>query len=358
MLDFPLFPDQASSIAQQIDLLYFALLGLGAFFGLGVASVLVYLAVKYRAAADVDRSNAATESIRLEVAWALIPLGLAVGMFGWGAAVYVDVQAPPSGEAIEIYAVGKQWMWQFQHENGAREINMLHVPTGLTVRMIMTSEDVIHGFFVPAFRIKQDVLPGRFTSAWFVATNTGTYHLFCAEYCGTEHSFMKGRVVVMTPPAYEQWLRLGGDDSDEFDEARVRNLEEGRPTGDDPLAGGQAVPDVSPGVMAAAGAELFDSLRCNVCHRTESAALTPSTGPPLEGVFGRRVTLHNEREIVADEQYLLESILYPSAKLVQGYPPVMPTYAGQLNETQLNQLVAYLKSISEYDAAASEESER
>lgn len=351
MWDFPLFPDQASSIAHQIDLVYFVLIGLASVFGFGVAAVLVFFAIKYRAGNNVDRSNLVTNNLQLEVTWMIIPLGLAMGMFVWGAVVYYDVEAPPPEEPIEIYAVGKQWMWKFQHANGAREINTLHVPTGRPVKMITTSQDVIHSFFVPAFRVKQDVLPGRFTTAWFEATKPGTYHLFCAEYCGSEHSYMEGDVVVMSPQAYEEWLRLGDQEMEEYQRGTGRYTEPGRVSEGEPVPGG-AAPSIAPQQeLAAAGEELFGTLRCNTCHRTDSSAFRPSTGPVLEGVYGRDVLLRNGRQIVADEQYLLESILYPYAKLVRGYPPVMPTYAGQINEEQLMQLVAYLKSLAPADTA-------
>lgn len=360
MWQFPLFPDQASTIAHQIDLVYFVLLGLGAFFGIGVAVVLVYFAVKYRASSDVDRSNPTTDNLVVEATWTLIPLGLAMGMFVWGAVVYSDVQQLPSDDSLEIYAVGKQWMWQFQHRSGVREINTLHVPLGRPVKLIMTSQDVIHSFYVPAFRVKQDVLPGRFTYAWFEATNVGEYHLFCAEYCGTQHSLMRGRVQVMDPEAYERWLRLGDEEDAARDDDAGRFGRAERAQESPPAPGGPA-DDLSQdgAAMAAAGEALFVEFLCNTCHRTDSSALAPSTGPVLENVYGRRVRLQNEREIIADEQYLQESILYPHAKLVQGYPPVMPIYAGQIAQTELTQLVAYLKSLQsdQIDEAASDTTE-
>lgn len=336
MEGFKLFPDQASTIAEQVDLVYFVLIGLAALFAVGVAVMLIFFAVRYRSKADVDRTNAVTDNMRLELVWIAGPTMLAMGMFLWGTVVYLDVQSPPSGEPIEIYATGQQWMWKFQHANGAREINTLHVPAGRHVQLIMTSQDVIHSFYVPAFRVKQDVLPGRYTKAWFEALNPGRYRLFCAEYCGTEHSYMQGWVEVVDPAEYTHWLRLGSEPGAEFDTGR------GYDTPGPGLAGEQ--PALSE--QAAAGAALFGLLRCDTCHRTDSTALQPSTGPVLQGVFGRNVRLRNEREIIADEQYLLESILAPYAKLVAGYPPVMPTYAGQVSDTQLMQLVEFIKSLN------------
>lgn len=344
MWDFPLFPDQASTIAREVDLVYFVLLGLAAFFALGVAAALVYFAIRYRAAAVVDRSNPTTDNIKLEITWILIPLGLALGMFVWGTTVYFKIQAAPAGEPIEVYVVGKQWMWKFQHVSGAREINTLHVPIGRPVKLVMTSQDVIHSFYVPAFRVKQDVLPGRYTDTWFEATKTGRFRLFCAEYCGSEHSHMGGFVQVMEPSDYHEWLRLGEARGYgiEDDAGRMQDLREHRQRAFAPEVPAETLADRD---MEAAGADLFVSLRCVTCHRTDSSALQPSTGPVLENVYGRGVELQNEREIVADEQYLAESILYPYAKLVKGYPPVMPTFAGQISDVQLMQLLAYLKSL-------------
>lgn len=345
MWDFPLFPDRASSIAYQVDLVYFVLIALAALFGIGVAVALIYFAVRYRSRSTADRSNPTTDNLMLETTWILIPLALAMGMFVWGTTVYFKIKAAPASEPIEIYAIGKQWMWKFQHASGAREINTLHVPRGRPVKMIMTSQDVIHSFYVPAFRVKQDVLPGRYMDTWFEATKTGRYHLFCAEYCGGEHSHMRGYVEVMEPAAYEEWLRLGETRGSNV-EPKTGRMKEPRELQAGEPAPGAPAESIGGRELAAAGAALFGSLRCNTCHRTDSSALQPSTGPVLEDVYDRVVELQNEREIIADEQYLIESILYPYAKLVKGYPPVMPTFAGQISNDELIQLVAYLKSLS------------
>jgi cytochrome c oxidase subunit 2 len=234
-------------------------------------------------------------------------------LFVWGAMVFFHAQRPPRG-AIEIYAVGKQWMWKFQHMDGQREINELHVPIGQPVKLTMISQDVIHSFFVPAFRVKQDVLPGRYTTVWFQATRTGRYHLFCAEYCGTQHSGMIGSVVVMEPAQYQAWLSGGGGE----------------------------------GSLAQSGEKLFQDLACNTCHRSDSGA----RGPDLAGIFGSQVTLQAGQKLVADEAYIRESILNPQAKLVMGFQPIMPTFQGQVSEEGLMSLVAYIKSLQKGQSLA------
>ncbi len=228
-------------------------------------------------------------------------------IFIWGAVVYFKGRTPPR-DATEVYVVAKQWMWKLEHAEGQREINELHVPVGRDVKLIMTSQDVIHSFFVPAFRMKQDVLPGRYTVAWFHATKSGTYHLFCAEYCGTQHSGMIGSIVVLEPAQYEAWMSGG-----------------------------------STGPLSATGEKIFAELGCVTCHRTD----TQGRGPNLQGVFGKPVLLEDGRTITADENYIRESILDPGAKVVSGFKPVMPTFQGLVSEEQLNALVAYVKSMAQ-----------
>jgi cytochrome c oxidase subunit II len=227
-------------------------------------------------------------------------------MFVWGSSVFFAQQRPPD-ETINIYVVGKQWMWKFQHLDGQREIDELHVPVGRAVKLIMTSEDVIHDVFVPAFRVKADVLPGRYTSIWFQATKPGRYHLFCAEYCGTRHSGMTGEVIVMEPAEYQAWLSGG--------------------TGE--------------GSLASAGEKLFADLACNTCHRPDSQG----RGPVLDGLFGKTVTMQNGENVMFDEAYIRESILTPTAKVAAGFQPIMPTFQGLVSEEQLLQLIEYVKSL-------------
>jgi cytochrome c oxidase subunit 2 len=304
---FPLFPEQASVIASEVDALVLFLLGVTVFFSLGIAATLVLFAVKYRRRSEQDRPEEIEGSLPLELAWSIIPFLLTIVMFVWGAQVFFHMNRTPD-DAMTVNVVGKRWMWKLQHPTGQREINELHVPVGRPVHLTITSEDTIHSFFVPAFRIKKDAVPGRYNTAWFKATKTGTYHLFCAEYCGTEHSRMIGRVVVMEPDAYQTWLAGG-------------------PAAESPVK---------------AGEKLFTELNCITCHRPDSAG----RGPVLNGIFGRTVLLADGEKVVADEAYVRESILNPAAKVTAGYQPVMPTYLGQVSEESLFQLIAYVKSLA------------
>ncbi len=310
-----LFPEQASSIARQVDLLFLFLLAVSAFFiGLIFLTVIVF-AIKYRRRSDKDRPAPIHGSLPLEILWTVIPLGLALVMFGWGAWLYFTINRPPA-DALEVFVVAKQWMWKFQHASGLREINALHVPVGRPVRLTMTSEDVIHSFAVSDFRIKMDVVPGRYTTAWFEATRPGEYRLACAEYCGTEHARMVGRVVVMTPEEYAAWLQ-------------------GVPAG------------IS---LAAAGEKLFQQQGCAGCHLATGAG----PGPALTGLFGKPVKLATGETLTADEAYIRESILNPQAKIVAGYPPIMPPFRGVLSEEQLLQLLAYIKGLAAEQKAKAE----
>ena len=316
----PLLPDQASDVARQVDhLMIFALSGLVVFSTLIAVLVLVFM-VKYRRrpgneiGVDVYETN--PKSHVLELVWSAIPLGLLLVLFGWGTKVFFEQNRPPAG-AAQYWVTGRQWMWKIQHPNGRREINELHVPVGQAVQLRMISEDVIHDFFVPAFRIHVDVLPSRYTTYWFKANRTGEFHLFCGQYCGVEHSKMVGRVVVMEPRAYEAWL-----------------------AGETP--GGAAA--------VASGDQLFVSKSCNTCHRPDSAARAPI----LNGLFGTHVLLADGTKVVATEDYIRESILNPAAKIVQGYQPVMPTFKGQVTEEELIQLVNYVKTLKAPDGGAAE----
>jgi cytochrome c oxidase subunit 2 len=310
--NLPLFPERASALAWQVDGLYFLLIAVSAFFTLAIFLVILIFAVKYRR--SVHPHPVQIEgSLPLELAWTLIPLGICMIFFAWGSLIYFQEARPPQG-AMEIYTVGKQWMWKFEHETGQREINQLHIPVGADVRMIMSSQDVIHSFFVPAFRIKQDVLPGRFTETWFHTTKVGTYHLFCSQYCGTEHSGMIGQVIVMEPTAYQAWLNSEG----------------------------------ATGNLASDGQQLFQQLGCGTCHRSD----TQGRGPNLAGLFGTKVMLDDGRTVTADENYLRESILNPGAKVVAGFKPIMPSFQGQVSEESLMALVAYIKSLSQPQQAS------
>jgi cytochrome c oxidase subunit II len=303
--NLPLWPERASSMAGQVDAIYVFLLVICGMVALLVFTCLLYFAARYRSRAGVVAEQI-EGSTPLELTWSIIPLCVFMVFFAWGAVVYFKQRTPPR-DATEVYVVAKQWMWKLEHAEGQREINELHVPVGRDVKLIMTSQDVIHSFFVPVFRMKQDVLPGRYTVAWFRATKPGTYHLFCAEYCGTQHSGMIGSIIVMQPAQYEAWM-----------------------------SGGPAGP------LSASGEKIFAELGCSTCHRTD----TQGRGPNLQGVFGKPVLLEDGRTVVADENYVRESILDPGAKIVNGFKPVMPTFQGLVSEEQLNALVAYVKSLS------------
>lgn len=313
MPDLPLLPEAASSVAPEVDALYWAWIAIGVFFSLLIAGLIVTFFMKYRQRDPEAMGKPLTVStLPLEITWSVIPLVIALGMFAWGAKVFFDLSQPPL-DAIDFYAVGKQWMWKFQHPQGVREINDLHVPVGQPVRITMTSQDVIHSLYIPAFRVKADVIPGRYTTVWFKATKPGAYHIFCAEYCGTEHSKMGGTIYVLERPEYDTWLATG---------------------------------QVGP-TMQASGEQLFERLACSTCHRLGEAATAglAARAPSLEGLFGTRVTLTSGRTVVADEGYIRESILNPKAKIVEGWQPIMPTFQGQVSEEQLNELVVYIKSL-------------
>lgn len=305
----PFFPEEASSIAGEVDAIFAAWLAVALFFTVLIAVLIVVFMVKYkrRAANEVGASDHA--GMWLEITWSVIPLLIMLVMFGWGARLFFEVHRRPAG-AVQYWAVAKQWMWKFQHPEGNREINHLHLPLGQTVQLTMTSEDVIHAFSVPAFRVKQDVVPGTYTSIWFKPTRIGEYHLFCDQYCGAEHSKMVGSVTVMAPEAYAAWLA------------------------------GNPSPGESP-VMA--GAQLFKTFACYTCH--DPGPGRPARGPNLRGVFGQQIPLEGGGTVLADEAYVRESILLPMAKVVRGWQPVMPTFQGQVSEEQMAALVAYIKSM-------------
>ena len=304
--NFPFFPQAASEQAGQVDALYFFLVAVTAFFTALIAILVVVFAVKFRRRHGDEVGVEIHGSLALELLWTFIPLGITMVMFVWGAQVFFHMTRPPKG-AMEIYVVGKQWMWKAQHMDGAREINELHVPIGIPVKLTMGSEDVIHSFFIPDFRVKADVVPGRYNTMWFTATKPGRYHIFCTQYCGTKHSAMIGWVTAMEPSDYQAWLGGG-------------------PAG---------------GSMAENGAKLFQDLACATCHLENGQGRAPS----LKGVYGSTVTLATGQTVTADDAYVRESVLNPQAKVVAGYQPIMPTFQGLVTEEQLLQLIAYVKSL-------------
>ena len=305
---FPLFPESASTMAGKVDALYLFLVAMSAFFTVLIAASVIYCAVKFRRKHADEVGDSFHANMLLELTWTIIPLIIVLFVFFWGARVFL-LQVRPPANALEIQATGKQWMWRFQHPEGQREINALHVPVGQPVRVEMISEDVLHSLFFPAFRTKMDVVPGRYTTLWFEATKAGTYHLFCTEYCGTEHSKMIGQVVAMEPEAYERWLAGGAQNE--------------RPP-------------------AEAGADLFRGIGCDTCHVEAGGG----RGPSLRGVYGHEVRLASGRTVVADNSYLRRSILEPTADIVAGYQPIMPTYKGQISEENIFRLISYIRSLS------------
>ena len=315
--DFPLFPEQASTLASKVDAIYFFALAVSALSSLLIALFIFFFFVKFRRKRAGEVGAPIHGSMVLEVAWSIIPFVVSMILFGWGAKVFFEATNVPP-DAVEYWATGKQWMWKFQHPEGQREINTLHIPVGEKIKLVMTSEDVIHSFFVPAFRVKQDVLPGVYTTVWFEATKPGTYHIFCAEYCGAEHSLMTGSVTVMEPDDYQAWLDDAG-----------------------PV-----------GAPSELGSALFEQYICNTCHFDDDSG----RGPSLIGIYGQEVQLADGSTLVRDDNYLRQSILQPAAHVAAGYQQIMPTYQGQISEVGVLQLISYIKSLSDpvegEDAAA------
>ena len=307
MPELSMFPEQASNFASKVDALYSFALLMSAFFSLLIALVIFVFFIKFRRREAGEVGSQAHGSMVLEVVWSLIPLVITMVLFVWGAVIFIEMKTVPE-DATEYFATAKQWMWKFQHPEGQREINTLHIPVGETIKLTMTSEDVIHSFFVPAFRVKQDVVPGRYTTVWFEATKAGEYHLFCTEYCGSHHSQMIGTVTVMEPDDYQAWLSGGGV---------------------------VAVPKDL-------GAELFEQYICNTCHLEDGSG----RGPSLVGIYGKDAKFVDGATQVRDDDYLRESIMNPAASVVEGYLQIMPTYQGQLSEVSLLQLMSYIKSLS------------
>jgi cytochrome c oxidase subunit 2 len=289
-----------------MDLLYLFIVAVCAFFAIVVVAVIAFFTLKYRRRTPDAVGADIHGSLALELTWTFIPFVIAMVMFGWGASLFFRLASPPAN-AMELFVVGKQWMWKVQHPEGVREINEMHIPIGRPVRVTLGSEDVLHDYFIPAFRVKMDAVPGKVTTLWFEATEVGTYHIFCAEYCGTKHSGMIGQVIVMTPQDYETWL-----------------------------AGGR-----STGTAVQNGERLFTDLACVTCHKPDSSG----RGPSLLGVFGSTVTLTDGRKVVADENYLRESIMNSQAKIVAGFQGIMPTFQGMVTEENLLQLIAYIKTL-------------
>ncbi len=309
----PIQPPAASSIAEDVDKLYYLLTGITLFFTVLIFSIIFYFMVKYRRRSEDEVTPETHTSMVLELTWTIIPSLICVVLFVWASALYVRNSRPPAA-STEIFVIGKQWMWHIQHPEGPREIDELHVPVGVPVKVTATSQDVIHDFYIPAFRVKKDVLPGRYTSLWFQPTETGTFHLFCAQYCGTSHSQMIGWVYVMEPQDYANWL-----------------------------AGGEKTES-----MAQEGERLFTQFGCDSCHVSDGTG----RGPSLAGVYGKPEQLAGGETRVVDESLIRQAILVPNSVHVAGRQPIMPTYQGQLNEEQMLQLIAYVKSLGSQERNA------
>jgi cytochrome c oxidase subunit II len=302
---FQLFPRQASTFAPHVDNLYLFLIGMSVFFSVLISVAILVLAIKYRR--TPGRNAVQVEDVMgLEILWTAMPALLTLGIFVWSSSLFMDQSIPPKG-AHDISVVGQRWMWKVQHSNGRREINELHVPSRQAVKLTLTSQDVIHSFYVPAFRKKQDAIPGQYRTLWFEATTPGEYHLFCAEYCGTNHSRMTGRIVVMNDVDYQAWL--GG--------------------------GMEATP-------VERGKQLFTQFDCASCHESGERQRCPTLG----GLYGTQVELDDGRKVLFDESYVRESVLDPNAKIAKGFPPLMPSFRGQVSEEQMLDLIAYIKSIA------------
>jgi len=329
MFNFPASPPSASNFAAQHDFVFYTLCILSLFFTILVAAGVIFFAVKYRAGNKVDRSRPMYENLKIELTLTFIPLLLGLVMFWLGARLFVEMRTPPK-DAQEIYVVGKQWMWHIQHSNGVRENNTLHVPVGKPIKLTMISQDVIHAFYIPAFRVQMHVVPGRYTMLWFNATKAGEYHLFCGMYCGTQHSEMGGKVIAMEPAEYAKWLANGGE-------------------------------SVAPMTMAQAGQRLYGQLGCSNCHAADSSPRAPS----LVGIWNTKRVFTDGSSLVADQEYLRESILRPYNHITAGYDETMPVYEGseiasdtknkaprKLSEGDVLNLIAYIKSMGATDGKA------
>jgi cytochrome c oxidase subunit II len=302
----PFWPDIAAENAIAVNALFVAVLGLASLIMLTVIGMMLTFCFRYRRASPVSRAGLADKTWHLEIGWTAGTLGVFLILFVFGAAVYIYLyQAPPGDE--EVYVVGKQWMWKVEHPGGQREIDALHVPVDKTIRVVMASEDVIHSFFVPAFRVKRDVVPGTLEILWFKPIKTGVFRLECTQYCGLQHATMLGEIVVMTGADYAQWLTEQGVHKS----------------------------------LARQGEEVFIARGCSGCHDRNSTVHAPS----LAGLYGTVVHLQDGSVRMADEAYIRECIVNPRSFTVAGYPPVMPDYSGQLGEDDLLKLVAYIKSL-------------
>jgi cytochrome c oxidase subunit 2 len=309
MFPYPMTPPSASNFATQNDAIFYTLCGLTLFFTVLVCFFIIFFCVRYKVGSKADRSRPVYEDLRLELTWTFIPLGMALVMFFFGAKLYVDMKTPPK-DAEDIFVIGKQWMWHIEHRNGVRENNVLHVAIGKPVKLTMISQDVIHAFYIPAFRVQWMVVPGRYTSIWFTPTQIGEYHLFCNMYCGTQHSEMGGKVVVLSQADYARWLANSGETT-------------------------------VPMTMEQAGARIYHHVGCDNCHGDVDSPRAPS----LLGIYNQAQKFADQPPHKADDASVREAILRPYDHLVAGYGPTMPAYQGQLSEADVIELTSFIKSM-------------
>jgi len=303
---FAIFPPEASTIAPYADALYFALIGLTVVALVLVGGMVVFFSIRYSKTRHPEAVQIEGSTL-LEATWTLIPLGVFLVFFVWGALLYFRIYNPPPN-SMNVYVVGKQWMWKVEHPGGQHEINTLHIPVGMPIQVTLISQDVFHSFSIPAFRVKREAIPGRYTTVYFEATTPGKYHLFCTQYCGTDHSAMGGWVYVLPRDQYREW----------------------------------AAGNTSGASLAQNGERLFMVMGCNTCHAGNAQA----RGPNLYGLYNSRIRMTDGSTMIANDAYLREKILNPSLHVPAGYVPIMPTYQGQINEEGLIDLVEYIKSLS------------
>jgi len=303
-------PPGQSTISGEVDSLFYFILYMSIFFFVLVVALSIYFAIRYRRKGELTKTSGATHNVKLEIAWTVIPLILVMIVFAWGFNAYMRLNIVPK-DALEIKVTGQKWFWSFDYPEGASSVNELVVPVDRPVKLLLSSKDVIHSFYVPDFRIKMDVLPNRYTITWFQAKNVGTYNLFCAEYCGRGHSEMIGTVKVVNEREFADWIEAGSGSGE----------------------------GVSPLEL---GAQLYKSKACYTCHTTDGG---PKVGPSFKGIFGHETELESGGKVKVDENYIRESILEPRAKVVKGFQPVMPTYQGLLKDKQIDALIAYIKSL-------------
>ena len=304
-----LLPPGSSTVSGDVDRLFYFILAVTIFFFVLVVALTIYFTVKYRRKGEVEKTAGIDKNIPLEIAWTAVPLILVIIIFAIGFKVFI-IQSVAPGDSIEVKVTGQQWLWTFTYPDGSNSTNDLVVPVNKSIKLLMSSRDVIHGFYVPDFRIKLDVVPNHYTVMWFKAPKTGDHDIFCTQYCGTGHSSMLGKVKVVSETDYAQWLKT------------------------------QAAP--ATGSPVELGKQLYQSKGCSACHTIDGS---PSVGPTWKGVYGSTVPLSNGSSVKADENYIRESILVPGAKIVKGFPNVMPTFQGTLKDTEIDALVGYIKSL-------------